>query len=358
MIRPGKRRWRFLLPLAMLYSGAAAGGEMLHYMPPHPLTALFVDDQRVIAKLETPKGAGFFTLSMQGGTPKLSRLTGYRPTPPAVRADMLPDGIVAKGKRDIAAAWLTGPTTRYDHGVLGDAIEASGLQVQLRDGRNLSYTLPDNSVFEDRQVRLADLDGDGGDELVVVRSYPAAGAALAVFRPEGDEIVRVTETQPIGLPHRWLNPAAIADIDGDGFLEIAAVVTPHIGGVLVVRELRVNRLRLQWLHEEWSSKGFSNHAMGSPIQGMAAAVEWGRGWGRGPVLHLPDARRRALRQVFFTENGYQIRELPRHQRPIATAIHTADLDGNGWKEVVYGLSNGDLVILRRSPAPPAADPGG
>jgi len=27
------------------------------------------------------------------------------------------------------------------------------------------------------------------------------------------------------------------------------------------------------------------------------------------------------------------------------------LDEDGWKEVVYGLGNGELVILRRSPAP-------
>jgi hypothetical protein len=251
-----RRLSRLMLPLAALYCGPAASGEMLHHRSPHPLAALLLADGRVIAKLETPGGVGFFALSLHGDSTKLSRLPGYLPTPLEEQADMLPDGIVTKGKRDIAAAWLTGPTKRYDHGVLGDAIEASGLRVRLRDGSELSYLLSDDSVFEDRQVRLADLDGDGGDELVVVRSYPTAGAALAVFRPQGGEIVKVAETKPIGQPHRWLNPAAIADFDGDGYLEVAAVVTPHIGGTLIMLELRLNRLRLQWLHKKWSARGF------------------------------------------------------------------------------------------------------
>ena len=38
------------------------------------------------------------------------------------------------GKHDIARAWLAEPTTRYDHGILGDAIEASSLVIERRDG--------------------------------------------------------------------------------------------------------------------------------------------------------------------------------------------------------------------------------
>jgi hypothetical protein len=72
------------------------------------------------------------------------------------------------GQRDIAAAWLTGPSRIYGHGVLSDAIEATGLTVKMRDGRDLSYRQRGASVFEDRRARLADLDGDGRDEIIVV----------------------------------------------------------------------------------------------------------------------------------------------------------------------------------------------
>jgi len=81
------------------------------------------------------------------------------------------------------------------------------------------------------------------------------------------------------------------------------------------------------------------------------AVDWGQAWGKGQVLHLPNARRTGLRQVFFKDGGYRIRDLARHERHIVTALFAADLDEDGWKEVVYGLGNGELVILRRSPAP-------
>ncbi len=36
------------------------------------------------------------------------------------RPGMLPDGVVVRGTGTIRAAWLTGPTRRYAHGVLGD----------------------------------------------------------------------------------------------------------------------------------------------------------------------------------------------------------------------------------------------
>ncbi len=46
------------------------------------------------------------------------------PAKPKLPDGALPDGHVATGTRDIARAWLAEPTTRYDHGILGDKIEA------------------------------------------------------------------------------------------------------------------------------------------------------------------------------------------------------------------------------------------
>jgi hypothetical protein len=44
----------------------------------------------------------------------------------------------------------------------------------------------------------------------------------------GNRLEWFTETPPISMVHRWLNPAGVADYYGDGRLELALVVTPNL----------------------------------------------------------------------------------------------------------------------------------
>ena len=53
----------------------------------------------------------------------------------------LPDGRIATGTGEIARAWLAEPTTRYDHGILGDKIEAGSLVIETRDGKRQAVRL-------------------------------------------------------------------------------------------------------------------------------------------------------------------------------------------------------------------------
>ncbi len=255
----------------------------------------------------------------------------------AAQADMLPDGEETRGMSDIAQAFLIEPTQRYRHGILGDDVEAGGLRVITTGGDTLDYRLKSDSVFEDRRARLVDLDSDGRDEIVVVRSYLNAGAAVALFGVSGDSIVRVDEAPAIGRPNRWLNPAGVADFDGDNLIEIAYVETPHIGGTLKLLEFDQGRLRLE--HEEF---GFSNHAIATREQDLAAVVDWNSD---GVMdLVLPDARRTSLKVVTFSDGTFGEIASINLSGPLTMGVFA--LPGTDKATVVYGVGDHTLVAIR------------
>ncbi|MCB1961320.1 MAG: VCBS repeat-containing protein [Rhodocyclaceae bacterium] len=204
----------------------------------------------------------------------------------AVMPDQLPHSVLARGGRDIAVAWLAAPTARYAHGVLGDALEAGALVVETRAGERLRFDLPPQRVFEDLALRLVDLDADGRDEIVLVESDLERGASLAVFGVVDGRLQRRAASPFIGRAHRWLNPLGAGDFDGDGRLDLAAVVTPHLGGIL-----RLYRYAPPVLAAFAETRDVSTHAIGSTALAMGQVVD---GEGRAWVL-LPDQAHRRLR---------------------------------------------------------------
>lgn len=280
-------------------------------------------------------------LSAQASAWELRYQPEHTPIAPAVIPDdpeALPDAEVAIGTGKIRQAWLVMPTTRYDHGVLGDAVEAAGVRVVLDDGSRLTLELPMNSVFEDRYPRLLDLDGDGVDELFLVRSYIDKGAALTVIKLSHGALRILVQTAPIGQAYRWLNPVGGGDLDGDGKQEIAVVETPHIGGILKVYEHN------NWsLSEEYRLEGFSNHSIGSRQLGQSTLMDLD-GDGLAEML-VPSVGRNELRVI--TLAGKRIKELHRfrHDSVINTAISKRDVDGDGDLDVTYGLADGRQVEL-------------
>jgi len=151
-------------------------------------------------------------------------------------------------------------------------MEWGGLDLTTAPGKVLRIILPESRVFEDVTARLADLDGDGDREVIVVETDMARGAMLAVYDAGG----RVAATAPFGETHRWLAPAGIADLDGDGRIEIAYVDRPHLA-----RELVVVRLDGTDLVELARLAGLTNHRIGD------TAIRGGmRDCGTGPELRL------------------------------------------------------------------------
>lgn len=258
-----------------------------------------------------------------------------KPQPPE---GALPDGRVATGKRDVARAWLAEPTGRYGHGVLGDTIEAGSLAIEARDGKRHTVRLKGDAVFEDLEPRLADLDDDGRDEIVAVKSYLKLGAALAVvaFRQGRYEIV--AETPPLGAPNRWLNPAGIADFNGDGKTDIALVRQPHVVGELELWSWSEGRLR-----RTATLPGLTNHIIGSRALRLAAVVDFD---GDGIMdIALPTLNRDGLRIVSFAPAARDIAAMALPSKAVTNAAVLAATSGR--PALAIGLSDGSLVLVRR-----------
>jgi hypothetical protein len=258
------------------------------------------------------------------------------PTPTVASAsekpDQLPLSRVARGNRDIAVAWLAGPTNRYRHGVLGDDLEAKRLVVETRSGKRLQVDLPPRRVFEDLEPRLVDVDDNSRDEIMVVESDTKLGASLALYGIVDGQLKRIAATYFLGQPYRWLNPLGVGDFDGDGKLDIALVATPHIGG-----KLRLYRFKNSNLSLFAEYPGISTHRMGSTQLGLGRVVSASP---RDQLL-VPDQARRVLMLLEWSPNQWQL--IARTQLPGRLGSSLTPTDDGGWR---FHLEDGRHFVIQ------------
>lgn len=205
----------------------------------------------------------------------------------------------------IAEARYDDPTTRYAHGVLGDAVEWGALVLTTTDGRRKKYVLPRERVFEDLEPRLADLDGDGAPEVITVEAHQNLGARLAIYGAEG----LITANDWIGRRNRWLAPIGAADFDGDGTLEIAYVDRPHLA-----KTVRVFAYADETLTEVGQIAGFSNHRIGEDF--ISGGV---RTCGQGPEMVIARGDWSGIVALRFDGAGFSETPLGRDTSPAAFA---------------------------------------
>ena len=207
------------------------------------------------------------------------------------------------GAETIQSAAYDGPTTRYPHAVLGDAIEHDTLTVTLSDGRRLSARWDAKIVFEDTEPRLADLDLDGDPEVIVVQSHESLGAQLAIWAFRDGALMQIAATPFIGTRFRWLAPVGAADLDGDGAIEIAYVDRPHLA-----KTLRVWRFENDRLTELGALPGVTNHRIGEPD--IAGGI---RECGEGPEMLVADANWTRVLAVRFDGSDFSTKVLGPHE---------------------------------------------
>jgi hypothetical protein len=193
----------------------------------------------------------------------------------------------------ITGADFAAPVERYGHFALGRPHEYARLIVTTDEVQRLTFDLPKNEVFEDLAPRIVALAISEPQEILSIVSNAKSGSRLMLLRLNAGRVEISAQSAPIGTPMRWLNPVAVADLDGDGRAEIAAVITPHIGGTL-----KIYRKQADALVEISALQGFSNHVYGT--QDLALSLPF-LIVGNTRLL-VPDSTRLQLR-IIGLENG-------------------------------------------------------
>lgn len=228
---------------------------------------------------------------------------------------------------------LAGPDAqRYRHGVLGDAVEATRVLWLERHGLEVlrSLELPPPHVFEDIAPRPVALPGQAGAVgLLTVRSGPDGGqlALLTADPGRAGHLQLAALGEPVGGFHRWLAPTT------DG-VQMAAVHTPHIGGVLHSYRAEGRRLARQRVMAD-----VSTHAIGARETDLAI-------WLHGRLL-LPSQDGRMLTIVNPQQDWADEGSLPLPARVVQT---TALADGSAWAGL---LADGRVLLAPLSNALPA-----
>jgi hypothetical protein len=223
---------------------------------------------------------------------KLSRDLGI------IEGPILPDGrlLVDENGRLLT---LANPTARYDHGVLGDAIEAASiLLIEARPELQIisSIRMPGLKVIEGLAPIWVDWNEDGKREIIVTVSDVDQGSQIVLYNEDGEQ---VAAGPAIGKGYRWRHQIAVAPFGPNGELELADVLTPHLGGVVEF---------FQWDGDELKIvakvPGFTSHVIGSRNLDMAAAADFD---GDGQVeLLLPDQARMNLGGIRRTADGAEV----------------------------------------------------
>jgi len=278
----------------------------------------------------------FAALTCHASSLKLSKTPAFEPSPmPPLLNGQIPHSSVALGEGIIAKAYFSSPTMRYDHGILGDKIEAAGLTVVLDDGQELRFELPDSRVFEDLEPRLFNLDAEGTDEILVVESDVRLGASLAVYGLDKGKVHRIAATPFIGRAYRWLNPVGAGDFNGDSAPDIAIVATPHIGGILELFSYTPPSLT-----SYARRRGVSTHSIGSTALGMGRVV---RGESKDLIL-APSQRHNVLLLLEWIDG--KIIEKARVTLPAAMDSGLVPTGDNRW---TFRLENGSWYTVKAVP---------
>ena len=103
-------------------------------------------------------------------------------------------------------------------------------------------------------------------------------------------------------------------------------------------------LRNNKLEYKYKSRRTSNHAIGSRVQELAAAIDWNND-GVADIV-VPDAGRQGLKVFSYAKRGKpELLETISLSENIVTAMVATDMNKDNKPELVFGLASGKLMVL-------------
>lgn len=247
----------------------------------------------------------------------------------------LPDARILQDERQ-RLLMLSAPTDRYDHGVLGDGIEAGTITlVETTPEFRIAgiVAAPEGMVFEGIMPLWSDLNDDGKREIIITASDHLSGARLLVYSEAGELLA---SSDAIGQGYRWRHQIAVASPSEGQPPEIISVRTPHIGGSLEYFRMEGERLRLIGALE-----GVTSHVIGTRNLDLALSGDFD-GDGQIETL-LPDTPMQKLVAVQRSGDDAEVD----WWLPLGGAMSTnlaAVTDANGRVSIGVGVESGKLRI--------------
>jgi len=211
-----------------------------------------------------------------------------------------PDARMVMNKVGQIALYANSTDQRYVHGIMGDNFEGSTLIIlDVKDSeiRVLARVdLPGEDVYEGIAPFWADLNGNGTEDLVTTVANGTFGAKLRAYVWDGSKIQQEVDGPAIGQGNRWRHQLTAGPFGPNGEIEIADVLTPHIGGTL-----EFYRWEDASLNIVATFPSVTTHLIGSRNLDQTAAGDF-NGDGQLEVLVMNRARTEII-AVQHTENG-------------------------------------------------------
>jgi len=252
-----------------------------------------------------------------------------------VPASPLPDARILVDDKD-RLLFLSDPSKLYNHGVLGDNLEAAGMTIIETDPEisvvsTIGISAPE--VIEGIKPIWFDFDGDGEKEILVTLSDGRKGASLVLFDESGQ---RVANGPSVGLGYRWRHQLAVGPFGTAGETEIVDMLTPHIGGPIEFYQIDGDELRVVA-----SVEGFTSHVMGSRNLDMVAAGDFDGD--ERPEIIVPTYDRRMLGAIQRTESGAEVKYALDLGARLATNLSAFRYE-DGTISLAAGLDNSVLRV--------------